>query len=76
MTAERDVLQERLNEQLVLMSSLEARLDEMRRSDHPMAAELRQRLTVVQEDLEKKRNELTKKGREVSLMIFILRNFF
>ncbi|XP_071544904.1 uncharacterized protein [Panulirus ornatus] len=72
--AERDVLQERLREQLVLTSSLEARLDEMRRSDHPMTAELRQRLTVVQDDLEKKRNELTKKGREVEELKHSLSN--
>ncbi|XP_045593928.1 A-kinase anchor protein 9 isoform X3 [Procambarus clarkii] len=64
-TAERDMLQEHSKEQLVQISSLEARLDELRRSDHPMNAELKQRLNVVQEDLEKKRTELTKKGREI-----------
>ncbi|XP_042218573.1 A-kinase anchor protein 9-like isoform X3 [Homarus americanus] len=64
-TAERDVLQEHSKEQLVQISSLEARLDEIRRSEHPMTAELRQRLNFVQENLEKKRNEITKKGREI-----------
>lgn len=67
---ERDALQERSSEQLVQISSLEARLDELRRSDHPMAAEMRQRFTLVQEDLEKKRNELAIKGREVMPFCF------
>ncbi|XP_069996231.1 A-kinase anchor protein 9 isoform X5 [Penaeus vannamei] len=69
---ERDALQERSSEQLVQISSLEARLDELRRSDHPMAAEMRQRFTLVQEDLEKKRNELAIKGREVEELRFNL----
>ncbi|XP_063585135.1 A-kinase anchor protein 9-like isoform X2 [Penaeus indicus] len=69
---ERDALQERSSDQLVKISSLEARLDELRRSDHPMAAEMRQRFTLVQEDLEKKRNELAIKGREVEELRFNL----
>ncbi|XP_042875039.1 A-kinase anchor protein 9-like isoform X4 [Penaeus japonicus] len=69
---ERDALQERSSEQLVQISSLEARLDELRRSDHPMAAEMRQRFTLVQEDLEKKRNELAIRGREVEELRFNL----
>lgn len=65
MSAERDTLQERSKEQLVKISGLEARLDEVRRADHPAVADLRQRLALVQEDLEAKRAELTKKSREV-----------
>ena len=65
MSAERDTLQERSREQLVKISGLEARLDEVRRADHPAAADLRHRLALLQEDLEEKREELTKKGREV-----------
>ncbi|XP_063868536.1 A-kinase anchor protein 9-like isoform X2 [Scylla paramamosain] len=64
-TAERDTLQERSREQLVKISSLEARLDEVRRADHPAAADMRQRLALLQEDLEEKREELTKRSIEV-----------
>lgn len=64
-SAERDTLQERSKEQLVKISGLEARIDEIRRADHPAVADMRQRLAVLQEDLEVKRTELTKKGREV-----------
>ncbi|XP_069957077.1 A-kinase anchor protein 9 isoform X3 [Cherax quadricarinatus] len=64
-TAERDMLQELSKEQLIQISGLEARLDEIRRSDHPMTSELKQRINAVQEDLEKKRSELAKKGREI-----------
>lgn len=65
-SAERDTLQECTKEQLVKISGLEARLDEVRRADHPAVADLRQRMALLQEDLEAKRTELTKKGREVS----------
>ncbi|XP_050701004.1 A-kinase anchor protein 9-like isoform X3 [Eriocheir sinensis] len=73
-SAERDTLQERSKEQLVKISRLEARLDEVRRADHPAVSELRQRLAMLQEDLEAKRAELTKKGREVEELKHSLSN--
>ncbi|XP_076061295.1 uncharacterized protein LOC143037054 isoform X3 [Oratosquilla oratoria] len=71
-TAERDLLQQQSSENLVQISSLQARLEEMRCSDSPHASEIRQRLTRVQTELDKKRIELSQKAREVEELKYTL----
>ncbi|CAL4088645.1 unnamed protein product, partial [Meganyctiphanes norvegica] len=71
---ERDIIQQQSSEQLVKISELQARMEQLRRADHPMAAELRQRITTVQEDLENKRIELNKKSREVDDLKYNMMN--
>ncbi|KAK7066217.1 hypothetical protein SK128_023063 [Halocaridina rubra] len=71
---ERNLLQNRLDKHLLEVATLEARLDEVRRADHPEAAYMRQKLTSLQEELENSRIALIKQGQKNEELKLVLQD--
>lgn len=62
---EKEMYRKQNSEQLIKISCLEARLEDLKRSESPHEYELKTKINSLKEDLEKCREELTLKYREV-----------